>query len=52
MNVTVLFEMEGVARIRGKRSDALGEQTQFVDRIWHQKKMRACDNYLFKTTKL
>lgn len=28
MNPTVSFEMEGVARIRGKRSDVLGEHTR------------------------
>lgn len=38
--------MEGVARIRGKRSDALGEHAQFVDWIWHHK-IRAND-CLFK----
>lgn len=38
MNVTVSFEMEGVARIRGMRSDAVGEQTEFVEKIWHQEK--------------
>lgn len=48
MNVTVSFEMEGVARIRGKRSDAVGEQTQFVEKIWHHRKKRVDDNYLFK----
>lgn len=38
VNATVAFAMEGeVARRPGKRSDALGEQTQFVDRKWHQK---------------
>lgn len=50
MNVTALFEMEGVARIRGKRSDALGEQT-ICRQDMASKKMRARDNYLFKTTK-
>lgn len=28
VNPTVSFEMEGVARIRGKRSDVLGEHTR------------------------
>lgn len=38
VNATVAFAMEGgVARRPGKRSDVLGEQTQFVDRKWHQK---------------
>lgn len=39
VNVTVSFEIEGVARIQGKRWDALGEQTQ---------KIRADNNFFFK----
>lgn len=37
MSFAVLFEIEGVARIQGKRLDGLEEHTQFVDWIWHKK---------------
>lgn len=40
VNVTVSFEIEGVARRQLKQSDALKEQTQFVNMIWHQKKKK------------
>lgn len=52
MDVTVSFEMEGVARIQGnKRSDAFGEHTQGICRLGLKitKKMRGSSYYLCKT---
>lgn len=50
VNPTVSFEMEGVARIRGKRSDVLGEHTRTSTGYGIKKKKRlgANDYYLFK----
>lgn len=47
MNVTVPFEIEGVARRQLKQSDALKEQKQFVNTIWHQKK-KVNNNFFFE----